>query len=393
VSTGTGELHTGVAGGSGPSISQLNPLELMARADRGQNNAFRLLTGYSLAKREAVKRMGQNMGRADRAQLAITNIMQMPPREQLRALAKDQEVLEEHADAITDLMGDYTTMTAFERKALNRAVMFMPYLRYSLRLLFWTLPAEHLAMTGLLAELGSMKADELAELFGEDNLPWNSGKLYFDSDGDLKSIDLRKANPILNAPIEAVSRGMGSQLVGVAPPWVGWIFDQLAMEAGFSGKDWKVHGRATPYNFDAGLPWQTRARIAFDDTAGIFFPYRVAERLTQEGPQGDDSFLFSERPTVYKDTTRLAELQRKFGQRRERFEEEHESLIGELFPLLPEPDRSAAEAREERILDRADRPARKRPNGYFGTTQRRRAKGYFGTTQRRRAKGYFGTNR
>lgn len=372
-------FHTGIVAGHGPSISELNPLELMARADRTNNNIFRIAAGYSLAKRDAIRRMGESMGAADKAQLKLTSIMAKPPAEQLKALAADKQVLEDHANAVADWMGDYTTMTAAERKVINRMAMFYPYLRYSLRLMFYTMPLKHPAVSAVLAEMGQMRANELQKLFGKNGLPFNLGKIYFGSDGHVTSIDLKRANPALNSIIDAASNRNPEQLVGVAPPWAGWLFDQLTQSSSFTGKDWKVHGKAAPYG-GPHLPLfdSTRARILADDILGMTFPYREGEKLTQRGPQGDDSMLFSERRIHYKGTTAEAKLQRKFGERRTNFQQDNESLIHDLIPLLPQPDRAPQQAREDKILARAmPKPGAKKSKAkYFGGGSG--GSGYFG---------------
>lgn len=356
-------------GGHAPSISQLNPLELMAGFDRKRTNAMRILTGYSLAKRDTVRRMGDAMGRADRTQTRLNSILSKPPSEQLRALADDPHVMEDHADAITDWMGDYTTMTAFERKKLNRLAMFYPYLRYSLKLMFYTLPVKHPAVTAVLGELGAMRQDELEKLFGKEGLPWNLGKIYFGHDGNVKSIDLKRANPALNALIDAASNGKPSQLVGIAPPWFGWAFDQLAQESSFAGRDWRVHGKAAPYGGPhLRVTDPARLKILADDILGLTYPYRTAETLTQRGAQGDDSTLWDEQRLHFKGTDTLSKLNRKFGEQRTNFEQTHESLINELIPLLPQADNSATEARHDAIIKRATpKPGKKKSKAkYFG---------------------------
>jgi hypothetical protein len=270
-------------------------------------------------------------------------------------------------------------MTAFDRKVINRAVMFMPYLRYSLRLLFYTLPVKHPAVTAVLAEMGSMNAEELRELLGEDGLPWNIGKIYFTAGGELKSVDLRRANPALNAVIDAARNRSLSQAIGIAPPWFGWMYNQMAQENSYTGKDWNVQGKHHAFGQDVPLgALDVRARILADDILSIAYPKRLLQDLEVNpltmrederlhGPQGDDSLLFAPRPTHYKGTTAEGKLQKKFGDRREKFEEDNESLIGLLIPLLPDNDRQVAEIREDKILKKAEGPQRKKNKGYTFT--------------------------
>jgi hypothetical protein len=122
--------------------------------------------------------------------------------------------------------------------------MFWPYVRYSLRLLFWTMPAKHPAVTAVLAELAQLRNDELTEIFGDDQLFWKVGRIYFGSDGHVQSIDLRKMHPALNALLEAAGAENPGQLIGVLPPYVGWLADQATHRINFSDRHWSVFGRA-----------------------------------------------------------------------------------------------------------------------------------------------------
>jgi hypothetical protein len=371
-------FHTGVAAGHGPSISQLNPMELMARADHGQNHITRIVAGYSLAKRDAVRQMGEGMSHADRLQGKITGVLAKPPAEQLAALMADRNLLEDYAENIADFMGDYTTLTATERRVVNRAVMFFPFVRYSLRLLFYVMPAKHPLVTAVLAELAELTVEEYRELFGDDSLPWQLGKIYVGENGD-QSIDLRRAHPALNSLVEVLNAEQPSQLVGVLPPYAGWLYSQVASEDAFQGRDWRTHGKAALYGpraTDYGVG--TRARILAGDMLSIFYPYRTASTLTTEGTQGDDSLLWDKRPTVFRGKTELSKAKAKAAKAAYEFDEEHESLVRELIPLLPQPDDSLDQAkRSERIAKLEDRPAGK-------SKRKSKQKPYFG------GGGYFG---
>jgi hypothetical protein len=102
---------------------------------------------------------------------------------------------------------------------------------------------------------------------------------------------------------------------------------------------------------------EERARILADDALSLMFPYRTAERLTQDGPQGDDSLLGLERPTRFKGDTKASKLKAEFAERAQAFEAEHESLMHELIPLLPESNRDAERAAESAAIARAEKPA------------------------------------
>lgn len=362
--------HTGVALGHGPSVSQLNPLELMAAFDRTQNNAHRIVAGYTLAKSAAVKRMGAGMAAADKAQLKVVHMLAMPPHAQLSALARDKATLVEHGERVADWMGDYTTMTAFERKVLNRSIMFYPYMRYSLKLVFYTLPVKHPVVTAMLGSLGTLHADEIKKLFGSDEMFWNLGKVYFGSDGHVKEIDLKKMNPALNALFDAASAKNPGQLAGVFPPIVGWLYDQGSHRSNFSDREWRVNGAAGQYGAkhkDYGF--HVRGRIFLNQALSLAYPYRVAKNELYPETQGDDSLIGSPRPTEFKGRTAESKLKAKFAKRAQEFEQTNKSWLTTLVPLVPTPSRDKEAAREQAILKKAAQPGhkRKKKTHYFGS--------------------------
>ena len=343
--------------GKGPSIKQLNPVEWVLGADRVQNDAFRRSMLYTSAKRAAVKRMGENMSGAERAQARIISLLKRPPAEQFKLGPEDVAAIEQHAKYVNDWLGDYTNYTHFERKGLKRFVMFYGFLRFSTRLVFYTMPVEHPMASLIAAKLGQLQAEEVKDLLGGDAMPWAFGKVYFDDDGKLKEIDLAKLNP-------AVSQITGadklSQAGSVLPPFAVMAAEQLVHRNLFSDKEWRVKGKAAKYGADGSdYGIGTRLRIAADDLAGTLFPYRTAEKLTQSGPQGDDSLLFSPRPVTHK-TEEIKQQDRK----KLAFEAANESLLNELVAALPRPSRDKDAAKEQRAFETKTKKAKSKPKGY-----------------------------
>jgi len=383
--------------GKGPTTRQLNPIEIMFGLDRGQNSLFRRTLMYNQIKRDAFQRMGENITRAEAAQARIQGVLRLPPEEQWRAVMRDHKAMEEHADAVADWLGDYTTYTNFERKTLARYVMFYGYLRFSLRFAFYTMPVKHPIMSAILLQMGRLQADEIRELLGGEELPWSLGKVYFDGDGRVAgiklrpdSIDLAKANPALNAVTGLTE---ATQVYSpVLPPILAAATDQVLSRSLYRGnKPWRVKGERSDYfagfeDYDLG----TRARIFGDDVASIVAPYRHGKKLTQSGQQGDDSMLGSARPTPPpKGRTKSSRILRRSLLADRRFDEEQsgwQEAVGELLPLLPRPSRDPEKARESARYQRAraqeekGKP-KKKPKRYFGGSSggsRTKTKRYFG---------------
>lgn len=128
-----------------------------------------------------------------------------------------------------------------------------------------------------------------------------------------------------------------------------------------------MQGRAAGYGQQIPMgAVEERARNLVDDALSVMFPYRTAERLTQDGPQGDDSLLGLERPTRFKGDTKAPKLKAAAAKRQQAFDEKHESLLRELIPLLPEPNRDAERAVEDARIERAETRGSKRKKRGFG---------------------------
>src|SRR5690606_33679106 len=121
----------------------LNPLNVMFALDHKQNNFFRRAVLYKEVKRQAWESMGENMSKSAYLQTRLMNILDRGPEDQMRAILRDRDLLEDHAQTVADVLGDYNTFSSFERKFLKRHVMFYGYLRFSLRLAFFTMPMRH----------------------------------------------------------------------------------------------------------------------------------------------------------------------------------------------------------------------------------------------------------
>lgn len=283
-------------------VGRGNPLDLLFRADAAQNNAFRRAVLYSQVKRDAYKRMGESTKRMAGIQTRFMHTLDLGPEKIMNELVNDQRALERHAQHVNDFMGDYNTFTAAERRGFQRAVMFYGFLRFSLRFTFLTMPLKHPVMSSIVAQLGRMQVDEVRKLLGGDELPFALGKLYFTSDGKLKSVDLSRANPAMNA----ITNFRGPKdLLGFLPPIAGAVVDQAYAKSGFKQKEWRVAGENQPRHGQQGYGVENRVRIFLGQMFSLAAPYRTAMNATQPGPKGDDSLLGSPRPTQYKDPQTL----------------------------------------------------------------------------------------
>jgi hypothetical protein len=372
--------HKGVAKGRGPSVADFNPVQAMARMDRAQNNAARIVVWHTLEKSEKVKRLTADAGPLYKAQARIMRKLDGPNGE--ARLVRDRELLEQYGRHVEKFMGDFASLTAFERKFIGRAVMFYPFVRFATRLALYTLPVEHPMVGGIVAQVGRLQAEELQEIYGEDELRWFGGKVPV---GDGKTIDLTKLNPVGAPWITALGEDRPAALLGVTPPFVGALYNQL------SDKDYFT-GSAQHYGEDPSLAYKqgfgslplisgTRARAAFGDVANLSLAYRALREMDinpakgfREDPaleeyQGVDSLIVDPRPVEFSGKTADSKAKQKIYSAREQRREERDSWLAQFIPFLPESEDAALRQREDAKLEKIDEPApeRKKSKGYgFG---------------------------
>jgi hypothetical protein len=371
-----GGWKTGVAKGRGPSISDFNPIQAMARLDRAQNNAARIVVWHTLQKKAEVKALEQSASGLYKLQTKV--MATLGKRDGARELANptNRKLLEQHADATIKFLGDFASLTAFERKFLGRAVMFYPFARFSARLAFYTLPVEHPLVAGLLAQIGSIEAEQREEMFGEGSLRWTGGKVYLPGD---KSIDLTKLNPLGNAAFAALGENRPSALLGITPPFVGLLYNQASDEDYFSGSKQFYQGDPSKAYAqgvaDLPLVSGTRARLAASDVLSLSAAYRAlrdneinpAQGFRKdpelEGYQGADSLIFAPAPVEFggEDPDDVEKMKAAAARRNEAVRESNDSWLASFIPFLPENERDAEAAAERlKIQKREDKPAKKR---------------------------------
>ena len=296
-----------------------NPFNLLFRGDNAQNNFFRKAILYNRTKREVYRRMGVEGGRMLEGQKRIVDMLKLTePGDQMRALLKDGKELEKHAEAVRNFLGDWTTYTAKERKIFSRSVMFYGFLRFSVKLAFYTMPIEHPLMSSILLQMGRLENDELHKLFGGDLPAWEIGN-YFTGDGH--KLSLTRLNPFFNA-LQYSGQGPGA-LVGSMGPLASIAINQLAGKNVSFDKLYTTHGSTKYIQRAKDLSFSDRLRIGLSELLKVSPYYRMAERVQLHDRQTSDSLLFSPRSTG---APALGEKSHKPGQ----------VLKESLFPLLGE---------------------------------------------------------
>lgn len=375
-------------------VGKANPLDVLFRADNAQNNFFRRSVLYSQAKRDAYRRLGQDVGHVAASQERLKGLFTLGPKDQIARVIKDKDAIEQHATYVNDMLGDYATYTARERRTLGRAVMFYGFLRYSLHFTFWTMPTKHPVMSALVGNLARLQTQEVKELLGGDELPFALGRLYITKDGKLQAIELGRANPATNTitglvtPYDGGLQFSPRGAFSLLPPMVVSAIEQGAGVSMFTGKGITVKGETSYGPFERQgigkeIGVEERARLAANDFLSLFYPYRTATDIEEKGqPHSDDTLLWDPRKVTYKDEKIKRSLAKE--RRRQEGRDPVDKILEELTPFLLHPtrDREIAErVRERRNPDEKDSKNEKKKEGSWvdqygggGTTTRKRPK-------------------
>jgi hypothetical protein len=377
--------HQGLARGRrGPSISDFNPVQAMAKMDRAQNNAARILVWHTLEKKAEVKALTADAGVLGKTQARI--MATLGKRDGERALRDNPDLIREHAERVVKFLGDFASLTHFERRFLGRAVMFYPFVRFSTRLAFYTLPIEHPLIGGLVGAVSNIEAEQREEMFGAGSLRWTGGKIYL---GGGKAIDITKLNPIGNAAFGALTEDRPAALLGITPPFVGMLYNQASDKDYFTGAE-QFYGGDPSKSYAQGfgqlsLTDPTRLRAAVSDTLSMSQAVRALQKMginpakgfrhdpALEEYQGVDSLPWSPRPVHFKGKgTKLAELKGAAAAENKQVADENDDWLAQILPFLPE-NENDAERHRQQLLQQAeeDRPkGRKKSSsneGGFGT--------------------------
>ena len=193
-----------------------NVMNAFFRVDAAQNDFFRKAMLYSSMKRQMYEEMGSSVEGLSRTQAAMlptmkelhqTSWLDLSPKARAESnqrlqkrLENDTKFLEEHSAHVYDFLGNWTKYTQAERNILKRGLMFYGFVRFSLRLALYTMPAKRPMTAGILGELGKLSTEEQKELLGEEAEGFVLGNI-FTNDGD-NVMKFFRANPVLNALTE-----------------------------------------------------------------------------------------------------------------------------------------------------------------------------------------------
>lgn len=337
------------------------PVKWVLMGDHVNNRQFRSMLFHDKAKREAFNRMVADQTAYSRGMKRLVPKLFRRPgtrreREQfMNTWLREQDNIETVARHVDKFLGDYATFTSTERRVLNSVVMFYPFLRFSIRFVFKTMPVEHPVITSILGTIGRMGAEWQKEILGGDDMLL--GKVFI---GD-KAINVANLNPGLNA---VTSLNKPTQLVSSVNPILSIPVGVLTGTDMFRGKYQPWGGKAgvkEPGDLGVGELARAGARQVLMMAA----PYRALGKagvgFDESGPQSADS-LFGDRPVKFKDKEIQANVADRARKNREA------GVLGATFGFLPRgvsEDRDVQKSLNEAGKKKVKKPRRKKPAGYL----------------------------
>lgn len=281
------------------------------------NDPWRRAVAYKMLRNEAFLRIDRNAGNLNAAVDKLVNLWSSPIEDQMRALAggKDWKTIEQVGRLTDEVLGDFATMTAIERRTVGRFLFFYPWLRFSVRATFYSLPMNHPVRVAVAAQVGRLTEDEQRELLGvrddEAGLMRGlmAGRFFFrDENGQVREMNIRTLNPIGNP----VTESEGSQDILLAmPPWAQWVLGQIEKRDLFRGRPWNVGGEATRPTLQPKVNVGHRARILTRQALELPPITREMVRHFLPGEQSDESLPLWEIPMVYRTPERQAQADAK----------------------------------------------------------------------------------
>lgn len=270
------------------------------------NDPQRVALLYRLARKDAMRDLERHTAGLNRALQWFDDATKLDPDRAITRLVSDPRKLEHLGRQVDELLGDWTTFTALERRTLGRVLFFYPYLRWSLRLAFYTLPLNHPIRLSLIGQLSNLTAREQMELLGADSEDaFLLAGRYFEvgENGEIMEYSLRTLSPLGNAITEATG---SEQLLNLLPPLPVHALEQILKRDLFRNREWRIHGTADREELE-NLTITDRGRILLGELINLPPILRDIARSKLPGEQGNDTLFFDPRPTEFKDEDRQAE--------------------------------------------------------------------------------------
>lgn len=254
------------------------------------NEPFFLAKVYQEMKNDPhFKDLDKHAGEANQAMEHLSDIVKLPKAQQAAAFKANKIHFQHYVDNMHKALGDFTSLGTVERATVGR-VMFYPWIRFSLRWTFYTMPKDHPVLTATAMRLAQLHRDELEEIYGQEVPAWMLSK--FTAFG--QEFDARRFNPTGNVISEMRDPGnlLSTAFQAVSPA----INTAAALAGGVRAEEGFRQTTGTKGNVIADPIGN--ARLALADALGIAYPTRQVSQILSKGKQKDTS-LFGDSPREY----------------------------------------------------------------------------------------------
>jgi hypothetical protein len=164
--------------------------------------------------------LNKHMGEANGLMNKLIDVTKLPPEKQTEWLRANSKHIEHYGNLIDEALGDFTKFSKAERVA-NNTVMFYPWIRFSLRWAFKTLPSRHPILLNIASQLIKMNNEELTGIFGEEPPADMLGNMKLPEKFPViggRIIDTRKYVPTGNSLMELFNDQDTASALGLLPP-------------------------------------------------------------------------------------------------------------------------------------------------------------------------------
>lgn len=323
--------------------SAMNPLTWNPYLDSKQNAAFRKAVLYDTIRKERARAIGKDARALRRDVKPLMDVLAMPDGpDKVAALRAAEPQFAKAGERVDRILGNYTRYTVKERRMLKRGLLFYGFLRWSVQFTFRTLPVQHPVASSIAAKLGQLQREEIVDLLADEaaakgigpkedvqrllragHLPFVFGRVWLTKDGNLESIDITRANPMLNPIMDAFEDPFRAG-AGLISPIV-----QSALDVAFGKSLFKQQDLRDSDN--QPLAGTDRARYMVGQTMRLAAPFRMAEKVTQESQQGDEAIpLLAPAPKEPSSPDAIARAQQRTDER----VSDTETLLDQLMPLV-----------------------------------------------------------
>lgn len=174
-----------------------------------------------------------------RGQRSIADAIKGKPlKDQMEYIARHPKEAARLEHYLDDVMGNWRALTRHEAK-FAPLIVFYPFVRYSLRWMFWSFPKNHPVKASILYFLGQQNANELEKLTGSKNLDFldYTTPVYTSNTGKQAVLPgASRIAPGTNALVTAIGSGNVSAITSGFNPAVGTLITATTGVDPFTGE-------------------------------------------------------------------------------------------------------------------------------------------------------------